>query len=136
MDEINSTDQPEEPTVSVANRDSELPRQVEIIYFHSTRRCQTCLWIENHAEEAVLGGFEQELGDSLLVWHSIDFEEPGNEHFAKEFELYTQTLILIENIDGHQTRTVNLEKIWELVREDSAFINYVREETRGFLDGA
>jgi hypothetical protein len=121
---------------SAITDESAKPHQIEVVYFHSTQRCQTCLWIESHAQGAVVANFETELDDSLLVWRSVDFEQPEHKHYAKEFGLYTQSLILIEHIDGQQSRATNLELIWELVREDSAFADYVQTEVRTFLDGA
>ena len=35
-------------------------------YFHGTRRCATCVWIESHAREAIEGGFGDEVAAGRL----------------------------------------------------------------------
>ena len=110
--------------------------QVVAYYFHGTRRCATCLKIEARSGEALKTGFPEALGNSQLVWWVINFEEPGNEHFVDEYKLYTQTLIIVDLLEGKQARWKNLDRIWQLVRDKEAFINYVQQEVQSYLGEA
>ncbi len=115
---------------------SEPAPQVIAYYFHGARRCATCLKIEALSGEALKTGFPKALDNGQLVWRVINFEEPGNEHFVDEYKLYTQTLIIVDLLEGKQARWKNLDRIWELVGDKEAFINYVQREVQAYLGEA
>lgn len=103
-------------------------------YFHGKVRCPTCKNIEAYAHEAVAGGFAAELGDGQIEWKVVDFEQPENEHFAKDFELAAPSVVLVEMRGGARKRWKNLPEVWELVGDKPAFLAFVQKEVRTFLD--
>jgi hypothetical protein len=103
-------------------------------YFHGKVRCPTCESIEAYAHEAVSGGFAAELGDGRIDWQVVDFEQPGNEHFAKDFELAAPSVVLVEIRGGACKRWKNLPEVWELVGDKPAFVAFVQKEVRAFLN--
>lgn len=110
-------------------------RQVVAYYFHTTFRCVSCKKIEAYADEAIHDGFPSELADHRLVWAPINVEEDGNEHFVKDFNLYTKSLVIVEMQDGKIVRWKNLPKVWELIGNKPAFLKYVDDEVTAYLDG-
>lgn len=104
-------------------------------YFHGTSRCVTCLRIEEYAREAIEVGFPEEIQSGALEWYAIDVEQPQNEHYITDYELTTRSLVLVDMDGGEQTRWKNLGRVWELVADKEAFVNYVREETQAYLEG-
>ena len=109
------------------------PHQVIAYYFHGTMRCKTCLQIEASAKETIELSFPEELKDGRLVWKSVDFDEPANEHFATDYQLSASSLVLVEFQDGKQTRWRNMEQIWDLVWEKELYANYVRDGVSQYL---
>jgi len=103
-------------------------------YFHGKVRCPTCESIETYAHEAVTGGFAAEMDDGRIEWKVVDFEQPGNEHFAKEFELAAPSVVLVELHDGARRKWKNLPEVWELVGDKPAFLDFLQKEVRTFLD--
>lgn len=81
-------------------------------------------------------GFEDQLKDSSIIWRIVNFEEEGNEHFAKEYQLYSQSLIVSRLHDGKEAKWKNLDKIWKLVHNKDKFIAYVQTEIKEFLNPA
>jgi hypothetical protein len=106
---------------------------IVIYYLHMNRRCMTCEKLEAYSEEAVTSGFAEQLKDSLIVWRVVNFEEEGNEHYAKEYQLYSQSLIVSRLRDDKEIEWKNLDKIWELVHDKDEFLAYVQIEVRDFL---
>ena len=68
------------------------------------------------------------------MWRVANFESEGNEHFAKDYQLYSQSLILSRRHDGKETEWKNLDEIWKLVGDREKFIAYVQDEVRKFAD--
>jgi hypothetical protein len=109
--------------------------QVLAYYFHTTQRCASCLKIEQYAHEAFGAGFPEELKDGRLVWRVVNIDEKENEHFAKDYQLFTKSVVLVDMKDGKQVAWKNLPKIWELLGNKGKFVRHVREETRAYLSG-
>jgi len=109
------------------------PHQVIAYYFHGTKRCKTCLQIEASAKETIELAFPDELKDGSLVWKSVDFDEPANEHYATVYQLASPSLVLVEFKDGKQTRWRNMEQVWDLIWEKEIFSKYVRDGVSQFL---
>ncbi len=132
---------PETPGAVAAQSDargkaSAHSRTVVAYYFHGTFRCPTCRKIEAFSQEAVESGFPEDLKAGRLQWRVINVEEPGNEHFAKDYQLYSKAVVLVEKEGSEQTRWKNLQDIWTLVDNKEAFMKYVQAEIRSYLGGA
>ncbi|UCC81161.1 MAG: hypothetical protein JSW64_07335 [Candidatus Zixiibacteriota bacterium] len=116
-----------------ANQDSS-SENIVATYFHGTRRCMTCRKLEAYSEEALRAAFEEELSDSTLIWRAVNYDQKENEHYLKDYGLYTKSLILSRVKDNSEIEWKNLDKIWEKVGNKDEFLKYVQEETRAFLD--
>ena len=92
----------------------------------------TCEKLESYSKEAVEAGFSEQLKDSSIIFRVENFEVEGNEHFAKDYQLFSQSLILSRQHDGKETDWKNLDQIWELVGDKDEFIKYVQTEINNF----
>src|SRR3990172_4504257 len=61
-----------------------------VYYFHATTRCATCRTIEAYAHETVASKFAADLEARRLEWRTVNVEEPANQHFIRDFQLYTR----------------------------------------------
>ncbi|MFN8178333.1 MAG: nitrophenyl compound nitroreductase subunit ArsF family protein [bacterium] len=118
---------PETPAVAVPSH------QVTAYYFFMNFRCPSCRKIEAWSHEAIDAAFAKELKEGRLVWRPVNVEEKGNEHFMKDYKLFTKSLVIVDERDGREVRWKNLGKVWELLRTKDAFVAYVQNEVRGYL---
>ena len=102
-------------------------------YFHGTRRCRTCRTIQAQAEEAIQARFADELRDGRLKWSEVNLEDVGNEHYAADFSVTGSTLVVAEVKGGRPARFAKLDKVWDLVYQKPAFLDYVAAEVTGFM---
>lgn len=116
----------EETSASVSAR-------VLVYYFHGTTRCATCRKLEAFSSEAVRQAFSEELQKGQLKWQILNIDEPENEHFVEDYQLYTRSLVVARVSGGKGTEWKNLERIWELVGDKAAFMKYVQDEIRAYL---
>jgi hypothetical protein len=105
-------------------------------YFHTTYRCVSCRKIEAYSKLAIETAFAADLASGRLQWRMINIEDTGNEHFVKDYQLFTKSLVLSERRAGREVRWKNLPKVWELLNSEPAFVDYVQTETRAFLADA
>ena len=79
-------------------------------------------------------GFNDELVTGRVKWQVIDYEAPANEHVATEYEVVAPTVVLVRTTNGEATDWRNLSRVWDLVGDKEAFMEYVRSEAREMLD--
>ena len=111
------------------------PRRIVVYYFHTTQRCPTCHRIEEWSELALRTAFGKELADSSLVFLAVNTDEKGNEHFVKDFQLYTKSLVVTDMTGGTRQHWDNLQKVWEFSGSQEKFFSYVQDEVRKYLAG-
>jgi hypothetical protein len=110
-----------------------VPEKIFAYYLHGDRRCATCRKLEAYSEEALREGFPELLEDSTLIWGTINYDQEENEHFLKDYNLFTKAVILSRVRDGNEIEWKNLDRIWDLVKDKEKFLKYVQEETEAFL---
>ena len=104
-------------------------------YFHGTRRCPTCRKLEAYTQEAIASGFAHDLKDEKLVWRVVNVDLPDNEHYVRDYSLTTKSVVLVAVDDGKEGRWKDLSRIWDLVGDKAAFLNYVQDEVKNFQEG-
>lgn len=109
--------------------------KIIVYYFHGYKRCTSCMTIERFTRESVEANFAGELKTGVVEFRSINVEEPQNSHYAKDYKLYTRSVIISDVAQGKERRWKNLQKVWELIRQENDFKNYVRNETAAYLQG-
>ena len=110
--------------------------QVIAYYFHGNMRCPTCYKLEQYSKEAIDTNFKDALASGKLEFKVVNIEDKGNEHYGKDYQLYTKSLILSLLKDGKETKWKNMDKIWEYVGNKERFIDYVKSGVADFLKEA
>lgn len=110
-------------------------RQIVATYFHGDLRCYTCKKIEADARAAIEQAFATELAEGRVVIKAVNVDRPENAHFNEDYKLVTRSLVLTEEVGGKVVRWVNLDKVWQLVRNEDAYREYVVGNVRAWLDG-
>jgi hypothetical protein len=108
---------------------------VVVYYFHGNQRCPTCFKLEKYSNEAVQSAFADALKNGKIVWKVINVEEKGNEHYAEDYKLYTKSVIVSVVKNGEEINWKNLDKIWELVPDETKFKEYITKEVRACFEG-
>ena len=107
--------------------------KVIVYYFHATKRCWTCKTIEAFTEETIRARFPEQLASGALEWLTVNVDEPENRHFMEDFEMTTRTVVLVDKKHGVDQKWVRLDRVWELVLDKPAFVDYIWKSTNDFL---
>lgn len=108
-------------------------KQVVVYYFHTNYRCASCLKIEQYTKEAVEKYFKNELKSGKLIFKVINVEEEKNTHFINDYKLYTKSVVLSLLKNEKEVKSKNLEKVWDFLRSEQKFTDYVKQEVSLFL---
>ncbi len=131
--DIKSEADKEDSTVTPDSSAVESPKLIAY-YFHTTKRCPSCKKLEAYTDEAITAGFEDELESGILEWSAINTDSAGNEHYLKDYQLYTKSVIIQKIEDGEKGDWKNLTKVWELLGNKEKFMEYVQSEIKLYLD--
>jgi len=106
-----------------------------VVYFFSEgKECATCEQIPACAREALDTYFAAELKSGAIVWAAIDVDDPRNRHYLDVYNIYTKSIVLSRVANGKEVRWKVLDKVWDLIYDRPAFVEYVRAEVRAELD--
>jgi len=67
------------------------------------------------------------------VWKTVDVETKGNEHFIKDYQLFSKAVVVVDMKDGKQVQWKNLKDIWQIVGKKEAFTRYIQGEVQSYL---
>ncbi len=80
---------------------------IEVIDFHSMRRCKTCKAIEANTEAALEKHYAKELKDGLITFQTVNIEDEKNAALTEKFEA-TGTSLFINVIVNGVEEQINL----------------------------
>ncbi|MBU0534167.1 MAG: hypothetical protein KJ887_05170 [Candidatus Omnitrophica bacterium] len=108
--------------------------QVIAYYFHTNFRCVSCHKIETYTEESIKKYFSKQIESNELIYKVVNVEEKGNEHFMRDYQLYTKSVVLSLVKDDKEIKFKNLDKVWKHLNNKDEFFEYIKEETQKFLN--
>jgi hypothetical protein len=90
--------------------------------------------IEKNTKEAIEENFKGALASGRLEFKPVDVEALGNEHFVKEYKLYSKAVVLSLVKDRKEVKFKNLTEIWQYARNKKAFSEYIVKEVNNLLN--
>ncbi|MFH0753990.1 MAG: nitrophenyl compound nitroreductase subunit ArsF family protein [Candidatus Omnitrophota bacterium] len=119
--------------VQAAQPPTSLASRAVVYYFHGNARCPSCYKLEQFAKEAVEQNFASDIKTGRLVFTRVNVERSGNDHFVNDYQLYTKSVVISLVKNGKQVRYKNLDKVWDLLKDQKKYHAYVRDEIKLFL---
>lgn len=107
--------------------------RVTAYYFHGTVRCETCIRIERLAHACIQSRFANELAAGRLAFSSVNYDEPNNARFSKDYDLTSPSLVLVRSRNGKEAKWTTLRQIWDLVEIPPKLDHYIEEQMRKFM---
>jgi hypothetical protein len=102
-------------------------------YFHGNMRCRSCNILEQYSRQAIEDNFQDEIASNRLIFKIVNVQETANDHFMKDYGLYSQSLVLSFVRDGKEERFKNLTMIWQYARDRQRLTSYVKDEINAYL---
>lgn len=79
-------------------------QKLEVIYFHATRRCPTCLAIEENTRKTLDTYFSDQLKNGTIKLTVINVDEDKNKAIAEKYEATGSALFLTRNNNGKENK--------------------------------
>ncbi len=106
---------------------------VVVYYLHNSVRCIKCKKFETYTQQVLSEFFAEPLRQGTIQWRMLNVDNPQNEHFINDYKLITKSVVLARFKEGKQSEWKNLEKIWQVVDDEAAYKNYIKDEILNFI---
>ena len=105
-----------------------------VYYFYTNTRCYSCKTIEAYTREAVATKLAAGYKDWKIEFKGVNVDEEPNKHFVQDYWLNSKSVV-VQKFSGEKVLNWGkLEKVWQLLGDKDAFMNYVADETHKLLD--
>jgi len=111
------------------------PDGVLAVYFHRTKRCDSCRTMESVARRTVEKDFAGPSAEGRLGWRTVNLDAPGNGRFADDYNLAASSVVLIEVKGGKPGRWKSLDRAWDFLEKEDSLAEFYRKEVGAFLKG-
>jgi len=108
--------------------------RVEVVYFHRTRRCYSCQYVEERTRYTLETYFEDELASGKVNFEVLNVEDKENAAIVKKYGAFTSSLFINTLKDG----TDHIEEatdIYFLIGNDEAFVEALKSKIEKSLKG-
>lgn len=99
-----------------------------VVLFRGSSYCPTCDIMQDLTTKLM----DKEPAMKDVDFKVINFELPGNEHYLFDYDLYTTSIVLIEQRDGLTARWKNLYDSWEKAEKSDDYDGYIVSEVKKF----
>ncbi len=108
--------------------------RIAAYYSYRTERPSTCTATESIVKAAIESAFPEQPKDGRLDWCSVNYEEPGNEHYASDYKLTAPCLVLARIKGGKPVEWRSLSEVRELADNKPVLVRLVQRNVQEFLD--
>jgi hypothetical protein len=109
------------------------PDGVSVINFHGDKRCRTCIGIGDLARRTLDEEFAGEKKSGRVRWENINYDEPANAHYVKDYQLVSSTIVVTLWKGGEEVKWSRLDGVWDHFGDESAFRAYLTQSVRDLL---
>ncbi len=121
------------PEVPPTSDTSSLPADmVEVVYFHRTPRCYSCIYAETGTRYTVETYFKDELASGKVIFKAVNIKE--NATIVKKYGAFTSSLFINTVRDGTD-HIEEVKDIWFVLGNDEAFVKVVKSKIEESLTG-
>jgi hypothetical protein len=79
-------------------------QKLDVIYFHATRRCPTCMAIEENTRKTLDTYFSNQLKNGTIKLTVINVDEDKNKAIAEKYEATGSALFLTKTSNGKENK--------------------------------
>ena len=117
-----------------SNNSSGPADRVEVVYFHRTQRCRTCIYAEEGTRYTLETYFEDELASGRVTFQVINVQDEENADIVKKYGASYLTLS-VNAVRGGTDHIEDVTDIWFAIGDDEAFVEIVKSKIEKSLKG-
>lgn len=114
------------------NEEKRSAEKIEIVHFHGTHQCWSCITVGEYALKTIKDKFPEEYKNGTIVYKDINGELPENRNIVMKYKAGGSSLFInvikdsVDNIEEDVT-------VWRLVTNEDQYINYLQNKINNLL---
>jgi hypothetical protein len=109
--------------------------QVNIVYFHRTKRCYSCKYSEAQTRATLDTHFADELASGKITFVSVDVQDESNAAIIDKYGAYGPQLF-ISVLKGDTESITEVQEFWDFIGDDDGFSNLIIDKVNEALEAA
>jgi len=109
--------------------------RVDVVYFHRTQRCYTCLYAEEQTQYTLETYFADELASGKVTFQSINVKDEANADIVEKYNNASYLTLCINTVRDGTDHIEVVTAIWLVIGDDEAFVEIVRNKIDKSLSG-
>jgi thiol-disulfide isomerase/thioredoxin len=118
-----------------SNNSSGPADRVEVVYFHRTQRCHTCIHAEELTRYTVETYFSDELASGKVTFQSINVQDEANADIVEKYNNASYLTLCINTVRDGTDHIEEVTDIWLVIGNDEAFVEIVKSKVEKSLSG-
>ncbi len=120
---------------AASNNSSGPADRVEVVYFHRTQRCPTCIYAEEGTRYTLETYFADELDSGRVTFQSINVEDEENADIVERYNNPSYLTLCINTVRDGTDHIEQVTDIWFVIGDDEAFVEIVKSKIEKSLNG-
>ena len=106
--------------------------KIEVIHFHATQQCWSCITVGEYALKTIKEKFPEEYASGKIVYKDIDGELKENQEIVVKYQARGSSLF-VNAIRDEQDNIEEDVTVWRLINSESQFISYFENKLSSLL---
>lgn len=108
---------------SLSDSQDVIADKVEVVYFHSSARCFSCVALEDLTKKAINNNFQDKLSSGELTFDAYNVEFDENKEIIDKFQARSSSLFINLIYDGENQIKEDVT-VWRYVSDENRFNDY------------
>ena len=91
-----NTQKPADQKTEDTKSETVISDELQVYYFHNTKRCATCNAVEDETKVALEMFYEDNMKDGTMNFTSLNLEDEEGEKMAQSLQVSGQTLLIVK----------------------------------------
>jgi hypothetical protein len=109
--------------------------RVDVVYFHRTQRCSTCIYAEEGTRYTLETYFADELASGKVTFQSINVQDEANADIVEKYNNASYLTLCINTARDGTDHIEVVTDIWLVIGNDEAFVEIVKSKIEKSLGG-
>jgi hypothetical protein len=118
-----------------SNNSSSPADRVDVVYFHRTQRCSTCIYAEEGTRYTLETYFANELASGKVTFQSINVQDEANADIVEKYNNASYLTLCINTVRDGTDHIEVVTDIWLVIGNDEAFVEIVKSKVEKSLKG-
>lgn len=106
--------------------------QIEVVHFHGTNQCFSCIKVGEYALKTIKEKFKEEYESGIIIFKEVNGELEENKEIVQKYGA-RQSSLFVNVIIGEKESISEDTTVWRLTSNEDNFVKYFEEKLNTLL---